>query len=129
MLGKILVEERKTTVPNVSQRPRKWLVEGQVCTESQGSKWDVRRAQSILALKHLGPFSAGFLTVSIVSRATKFLILFYDDALRDLGWFQSLKLILFSLSCSRVILPVSVDEVSPPLFLSIVVYKFLMTTS
>lgn len=43
---------------------------------SQGSEWDARRAQSIQALKHWGPLSAGFLTVSIVSYATKCLILF-----------------------------------------------------
>lgn len=38
--------------PNVSQRLGKYPVRGQIWTESQGSKWDARRVQRVLASKH-----------------------------------------------------------------------------
>lgn len=71
------MEEKEKTFVSVNQKAS-WEVAdgGQVYTDSQGPKWDSRRAQSVLALKHLGPFSAGFLTASVMSCATKCLILF-----------------------------------------------------
>jgi len=44
LLGKVFVGEREEkTAPNMSQRPRKCLVMGWVCAESQGSEWGARR--------------------------------------------------------------------------------------
>lgn len=54
LLGKVFVGEREEkTDPNMSQGPRKHLVRGWVCAESQGSEWGARRDQGF-CLKHSG---------------------------------------------------------------------------
>lgn len=66
LLGKVFVGEREEkTAPNMSQRPRKYLVRGWVCARSQVSEWD--QGPSLEALRR--PFSAGVLTVRAVSQA------------------------------------------------------------
>lgn len=66
LLGKVFVGEREEkTAPNMSQRPRKYLVRGWVCAGSQVSEWD--QGPSLEALRR--PFSAGVLTVRAVSQA------------------------------------------------------------
>lgn len=61
----IFGEREEKTAPNMSQRLRKYLVRGWVCPESQVSEWD--QGPSLEALRR--PFSAGVLTVSVVSQA------------------------------------------------------------